>query len=211
MAVSVGRATRTLAAALVVAVSAVVLAAAPAHAHGGPAVVELRSEDSVLEGPSDMEVVVTYENDGEPAEGALVDATARGPAGSVTAAVRFEQTGDPGVYRAAIDLPTPGPWMVTVTSAFPPGSLVVPVTVRPAALDSPASATAAPPSTTTTTSTTASGPTVPQLDEPEVGGAEGGTDRTNLVVATVSGILGGALGLWASRRRSARRRARDGG
>jgi hypothetical protein len=204
----VAGAVRTLAAVVLVAVSAAVLGTgAPAHAHGGPGVLELRSEDSVLEGPSELEVAVTYENDGEPAEGALVDATARGPAGSVTPAVRFAQTGDAGVYRASIDLPAPGPWTVTVTSSFPPGSLVVPVTVRPA----PPDATAGLAATSATTGTTTSGPTVPSLDEPEVGGAEGGTDRTNLVVAAVSGILGGALGLWASRRRSARRRARDGG
>ena len=202
---------RTGAAALLVAVSAVVLSAgAPASAHGGPAVVELRSEDSVPEGPSELEVVVTYENDGEPAEGALVDATARGPAGSVTPAVRLDQTAEPGVYRAAIDLPTPGPWTVTVTSAFPPGSLTVPVTARPTPSGATVVTSAGSPATSTTTTTT-SGPTASVLDEPEVGGAEGGTDRTNLVVAAVSGILGGALGLWASRRRTARRRARDGG
>lgn len=45
------------------------------------------------------------------------------------------------------------------------------------------------------------------IEEPEVGGAEGGSDATNLIVAAVSGIVGGGLGLWVSRRRTARRGA----
>jgi hypothetical protein len=203
----------TVATSLVVVVTAALLVVVqPAHAHGGPGVVELRSEGSVPEGPTELAVSITYENDGEPAEGAIVDATASGPEGVVTPPVRLGSTADPGIYRAGLELPAPGEWTVTVTSAFPPGSLAVPLTVRPATSD-PALASTTGTSTTTasTTTSTTSGPTVPTLEEPEVGGAEGGTDRTNLVVAAVSGVLGGVLGLWASRRRSARRRARDGG
>ena len=203
----------TVAAALVVVVTAALLAVAqPVHAHGGPGVVELRSEGSVPAGPTELAVSITYENDGEPAEGAIVDATARGPEGVVTPPVRLRSTADPGIYRAGLELPAPGEWTVTVTSAFPPGSLVVPLTLRPATSEPAAASTASASATSaSTTTSTTSGPTAPTLEEPEVGGAEGGTDRTNLVVAAVSGILGGALGLWASRRRSARRRARDGG
>ena len=218
MAVRAARSAATVAAALVVVVTAALLAVAPpAHAHGGPGLVELRSEGSVPEGPTELAVSITYENDGEPAEGAIVDATASGPEGVVTPPVRLGSTADPGIYRAGLELPAPGEWTVTVTSAFPPGSLAVPLTVRPATSDPAVASTTGTstttPSTTTasTTTSTSSGPTVPTLEEPEVGGAEGGTDRTNLVVAAVSGILGGVLGLWASRRRSARRRARDGG
>ena len=202
-----------VAAALVVVVTAALLAVArPVHAHGGPGVVELRSEGSVPEGPTEVAVSITYENDGEPAEGAIVDATASGPRGVVTPPVRLQSTADPGIYRAGLELPAPGEWTVTVTSAFPPGSLAVPLTVRPATSDHAAASTTGTSTTTaSTTTSTTSGPTAPTLEEPEVGGAEGGTDRTNLVVAAVSGILGGALGLWASRRRSARRRARVGG
>ncbi len=208
MAVRPARSVATVAAALVVVVAAALVAVVqPAHAHGGPGVVELRSEGSVPEGPTELAVSITYENDGEPAEGAIVDATASGPDGAVTPPVRLRSTADPGIYRAGLDLPAPGEWTVTVTSAFPPGSLAVPLTVRPATSE-PATAST---TTASTTTSTTSGPAVPTLEEPEVGGAEGGTDRTNLVVAAVSGILGGVLGLWASRRRSARRRARDGG
>jgi hypothetical protein len=177
-------------------------AAGPAAAHGGAAVMELLSDVEVGAGVTEVRVAVTHEADGHPAEGAILDAVGAGPGGAATPAVRLERTGDVGVYAAPLELATPGRWELTLTSSFPPGTLVVPVAVAeagPATTAGPAVASTAPPSSTTTE------PPVAGLEEPEAGGAEGGSDRTNLVIAAVSGILGGGLGLWASRRRARRR------
>ncbi|MEX2659600.1 MAG: FixH family protein, partial [Acidimicrobiales bacterium] len=175
--------------ALVVAAMAVFVGlAGPAAAHGGGAVFEVLRAAESAPGEVILEVQVTYESDGEPAEGAIVEVTASGPGGATAGPVPAERQDEPGVYTATLDLAEPGPWVLAVTSSFPPGTIEVPTEVTG---EGPA----------------AEGPSEPALDEPEVGGAEGGSDATNLVTAAVFGLLGGALGLWVSRRWAARRRA----
>ena len=176
--------------------------AAPAAAHGGGAALEVLEAEQVAPGTVSLQVAITYESDGDAATGAIVDVVPTGPGGEVAPAVRLERDAT-GAYAATLDLSEPGRWTLAVTSSFPPGSTEVPVEVgetaaaedEPGAVPVEGAAASEPPGTSEV------------LDEPEAGGAEGGSDATNLVVAAVSGLVGGALGLWVSRRRSARRRA----
>jgi len=176
--------------------------AGPVHAHGGPATFDVLSDLVVAAGRLELRVAVAHEADDHPAEGAIVDAVAVGPDGAASPAIPLAHTADVGVYAGTVALPVPGAWTLTVTSAFPPGTLDLTVDVA-AAPDTPSPPTTAVVGAAATPTT--AGPPVVDLDEPEVGGAEGGTDRTNLVIAVVSGVVGGCLGLWASRRRAARR------
>lgn len=187
------------------------LPAAPAAAHGGDAAFEVLEAAEVAPGTVSLQVAVTYANDGDPAEGALVDVVPSGP--GAAPGVRLEREAA-GTYAASLELDETGTWVLSLTSAFPPGQAEVSVEVggapkpeqgdevEPSASIAPAAATQA---STTEATTTTEAPL--RLDEPEAGGAEGGTDTTNLVVAAASGIIGGGLGLWFSRRRSARKRA----
>ena len=187
----------------------VALAPTAADAHGGAAELEVLAADEVAPGEVELRLAVRHEADGHPADGAIVDVVASGP-GAALPAVRLDRTAETGVYAAALRLPGPGTWTLAVTSSFPPGVLDVTVDVG-AGGEAAAGAGTPPPATSVTASTGTTSTTadalLPELEEPEAGGAEGGSDTTNLVVAAVSGVLGGALGLWASRRRSARRRA----
>ena len=193
--------------AFLVAAAAAVLApvtAGPAAAHGGGADFEVLEAEEVAPGTVSLQVAVTFEADGDEATGAIVDVVPTSPDGEASPAVRLERDGT-GAHAASLDLPEPGEWTLAVTSSFPPGSTEVPVEVAGSApaddAADPAEAEEAPASEPGGSSDT------DVLDEPEAGGAEGGSDTTNLVVAAVSGLVGGALGLWVSRRRSARKRA----
>lgn len=165
---------------VVVAVVAAVSLAGTAGAHGGGAVFEVLEAAETAPREVTLQVQVTYESDGELAEGAIVEVTASGPGGATAGPEPADRRDEPGVYATTLDVAEPGEWVLVVTSSFPPGTTEVPVEV------------------------TGEGPV---LDEPEAGGAEGGSDTANLVTAAVFGLLGGALGLWLSKRWAARRRA----
>lgn len=183
------RATLVVAAVTFVAAAAAAVGlAGPASAHGGGAVFEVLEAAETAPGEVTLRFQVTYESDGEPAEGAIVEVTASGRGGATTGPEPADRQDAPGVYAATLALAEPGAWVLVVTSSFPPGTTEVPVEVTG---DGPA----------------AEGPPEPELDDPEVGGAEGGSDTANLVTAAVFGVLGGALGLWVSKRWAARRRA----
>ncbi len=159
----------------------------PAGAHGGGAVFEVLEVTETTPGGVVLRIRITHEADGDPAEGAIVEVAATGPDGEVVPAAPAERQGEPGAYAVTLDLDSSGPWTLQVSSSFPPGTTEIPIEVPVTDPSTPTSLTAA-------------------LDEPEAGGAEGGSDTTNLLVAAVFGIVGGALGLWVSKRRSARRR-----
>jgi len=172
--------------------------AAPAGAHGGAAVFEVLEVAEATSGRVVLRVRVTHEADGEPAEGAIVEVAATGPDGEVVPAEPAERQDQPGAYAVTLDLAAPGAWTLQVSSSFPPGTTEIPVEiplVDGGAADASTVVGPSPPTSLTAV-----------LDEPEAGGAEGGSDTTNLLVAAVFGIVGGALGLWVSKRRSARRR-----
>ena len=184
-------------------VSSTVLAA-PAAGHGGGAAVEVLEAEQVAPDTVALRVAVTFEADGDAATGAIVDVVPTSPSGETSPPVRLERDAT-GTYAASLDLAKPGRWTLAVTSSFPPGSTQVPVEVVAAGPADVEGGAAPAEQAAASEQPGRSGGDV--LDEPEVGGAEGGSDTTNLVVAAVSGVLGGALGLWVSRRRSARRRA----
>lgn len=167
-------------------------------AHGGGAVFDEVVVDQSSPGQVVLSVDITYEDDGEAAEAAIVDVVARRPAGQEADGVRLERAGDPGSYRGDLDLDGPGTWTLEISSSFPPGETEVPVEVGGEVADGRAEVVAE----AATTTTEADG----GLVDRETGGAEGGFDPTNLIAA-VSGVVGGGLGLWVSKRRRARTQA----
>lgn len=98
-------------------------------AHGGGAVFDEVVVDQSSPGQVVLSVDITYEDDGEAAEAAIVDVVARRPAGQEADGVRLERAGDPGSYRGDLDLDGPGTWTLEISSSFPPGETEVPVEV----------------------------------------------------------------------------------
>ena len=181
-----------------------VAGAAPAAAHGGGAAFEVVDAGEEAPGTVTLRLAVLFEADGHEATGAFVDVFPTGPTGGEAPTVRLARETGAGTYAATFELDEPGSWTLAVTSSFPPGSTEIPVQVAGAAEGSPAVGGAGEEPVTTTGEGGADGGVV---EDPEVGGAEGGSDTSNLIVAAFSGIIGGGLGLWVSRRRAARRRA----
>lgn len=101
----------------------------PAAAHGGGADIEVVEAVGGADASVSVRLAITYDDDGEPAEGAIVDVVPVGPDGSSLPAVRLERQAEPGSYAATFDVAEPGRWTLEVTSAFPPGSVEVPVVV----------------------------------------------------------------------------------
>lgn len=100
-----------------------------ASAHGGGAVFDEVVVDQASPGQVVLSLDITYEDDGEAAEAAIVDVVARGPTGQQANGVRLERAGDPGSYRGDLDLDGPGTWTLEISSSFPPGETEVPVEV----------------------------------------------------------------------------------
>lgn len=75
-----------------------------------------------------LDLDVTYENDGEPAERALLTATPVGPGGRRLPAVELERRAA-GRYELTTSVDADGEWRFLVTSRFPPGSVEVAVPV----------------------------------------------------------------------------------
>ena len=178
--------------------------AGPAGAHGGSAAFEVLEAAEVASGEVELRVAITYDADGEVAEGAIVEVIATGPSGESVPSARLEREAGGDGYAARLTLPEGGAWVLALSSSFPPGETEVEVEVGMTG-DEPESGVAADGGRDEGSAEDDSDGG--GLDEPEAGGAEGGSDTTNLVVAGLSGVVGGGLGLWASRRRSARKRA----
>lgn len=168
-----------------------------AVAHGGGATFEVLEAVESPPGQVSLRVGVAHEADGHPAEGAIVEVVPVAPDGSVSPSSTVERQGEPGTHAARLDLQDPGTWTLVVTSSFPPGMLEVPVTVG--ATDGPADGDGA--------MVAAADPDQADPDEADPDEDESGRTTSNLVIAAVSGVVGGSLGLWASKRRSARKRA----
>lgn len=122
------------------------LGVAPAAAHGDDGTLEV--VDAVPTPAGDevtYTVELTYANDGDTVDGAVVSATVRGPGGpqEPLAAASIGE----GWYAVPIRFPGPGRWTVTFASVEPAATLEVTYEV-PA---TPPSTTTAPPVTTTTT------------------------------------------------------------
>lgn len=104
-------------------------AALPAAAHGGAGDITLTAAEPREGDAAELEVCVTFVLDGEQADTARVTATAEGPGGATVPATAFAVSGEPGSRSGSLAFPEPGSWTVTITSTFPPGELVVPVSV----------------------------------------------------------------------------------
>lgn len=137
----------------------------------------------------DLQLVLTYVDDGERAEGATVTAVATSADGTTTAPVTLTPASAPGAYVGVLDVPAAGDWGVRIEASAPDASLEVP----------PVQVVAAEPGTTTTTSTatvaTAPDPVLPDDDD---GAMWGGIAVVGALVA-----VGAAIGYRLSRRRRA--------
>ena len=101
--------------------------AAPAGAHGGSGELAVRSADA--DGREvRVDLDVTYEGDGEPAERALLTATPVGPGGRRLRPVELERRA-PGRYELRTSVDADGDWRFLISSRFPPGSIEVAVPV----------------------------------------------------------------------------------
>ena len=103
------------------------LVAAPAGAHGGSGELKVRTAEADGRDVR-LDLDVTYENDGEPAERALLTATPVAPGGRRLQPVELERRA-PGRYELRTEVDADGEWRFLVTSRFPPGTLEVAVPV----------------------------------------------------------------------------------
>ena len=129
------------------------MAAGPALAHGDEGMLEVVNAVPTAEGDVvAYTVALTYANDGDPVEGAVVTATARRAGAGAQAPVTLPSIGE-GWYAANVNFPGPGRWTVTFTAAEPTatveavfevGETLETTTSAAPATDPPPSTTAAP-------------------------------------------------------------------
>lgn len=104
------------------------LGAAPATAHEGEAIITVEQTH-----PAGLSVHyfvrVTWENDGHPANGATVTATAVRPDGTTLTPVTLRPLDNDGRYEGAVEFPEPGNWTVRFTAIEPTGTLEQPQSV----------------------------------------------------------------------------------
>jgi len=127
--------------AAVLAASVLLTTGPPAGAHDGDAIIVMEAAHPA--GSSVHFIVrVTWENDGHPAEGATVTATAESLAGDQLTPVPLAPEDDDGRYSGPVEFPSAGAWTVRFTSIRPNGTLeqiqevgvspsTVPTTVAP--------------------------------------------------------------------------------
>jgi hypothetical protein len=105
------------------------LLAPPAGAQQGEGIINLEAAHPA--GTSVHFIVrVTWENDGHPASGSVVTATARDRDGTELTPVTLAPIDDEGRYANAIDFGSPGTWMVRFESSEPTATSEVTATVE---------------------------------------------------------------------------------
>jgi len=181
---------RVIAALLTIAVA---LASSPiAHAHGDDGTFE---PVSIAQGDGlviDVQVVLTYTNDGERVDdpATVVQARATNAAGAVAGPVDLAPASAPGAFVGSLAVPEGGTWTVTLTSTTPLAALDVPGVV--VAETGTTTTTAAP----TATSTTAA-------DGDTTTGARDDEDGSPIVLVLVGlVVIGAVVGFVLSRRRA---------
>jgi hypothetical protein len=162
---------------LAVLAAAVVLWPSPALGHGDTGFFEL--SEAAADGSSvEYAVVLRYQNDSEPVEGATVTLVASGPDGVTIGPMPLTDAGG-GRYEATVDYPGPGVWGVRIESTAPAAVLERPETVGA-------------PTTTasTTTTTTAATPTTETAasSEEDDGGGGGGVRPATVVAVGVATV-----------------------
>jgi hypothetical protein len=138
----------------------------------------------------DVQVVLTYGNDGERAEGATVTASAISARGITS--ITLEPASAPGAYVGTLEVPEPGEVTVLVESTDPSATLEVPVVIVEPQVEA----------TTTTTSTTTE-----VRSEPRAVEAEEDDANDNSAVPTILLLIVVAIGAGIAYRLS--RRSRD--
>jgi hypothetical protein len=97
------------------------LAAAPAAAHGGDPVITVEAAHPDTTAVHFI-VKMVWESDGDPIDGKTLTATPTSPDGVAGAPVTLNGSGS-GIYQGSVEMPTPGSWTVTIASADPVGSI----------------------------------------------------------------------------------------
>jgi len=126
---------------------AALLGAGPAMAHGDDGTLEVL--DAVPTPAGDQvtyTVELTYANDGDPVEGAVVSATVRAPGAGPQEPIALPSIGE-GWYAARVTFPGPGRWTVAFAATEP--AATVEATYVVPATPPPTTTTAAPATTTT--------------------------------------------------------------
>ena len=184
-----------------------------AFAHGGPGSIEVLTTEPVGGSVVHVEVGITYVNDGEPANRATVSVTGTGPDGAVVVETAMGPGDTAGRYLADVPVTGPGPWTLTVSSAFPPATAEVTVEVPADATSTggssvPVSVDVVDPTTapSAVTATTGTGPTDDSAGGtsamPDASGTDDGTGgpwtwvAVSLVVAAAAG-----LAIWRTTRK----------
>jgi hypothetical protein len=181
----------------------------PAGAHGDDGAMTITAVEQV--GPTSVrvEVGIVFASDDHLATDASASATLTGPGGAPGAPTPLvKQPGNTSLYRADIAVPTPGSWVVAVSSTNPTSRATAPVEVA-----AQPSTTTGPSPTPTTASAAATAPTAPGTTGAQLSAASaasstpdsGGSSTTAalIVVAVVAVVVLGAGGVVLARRRSA--------
>jgi hypothetical protein len=102
--------------------------ATSASAHTGEATFEVQRATATNDRSVELRVAVIYRLDGDPAEGAFLQAVPIAPDGRKLPPVAFER--EPGgVYSMRTTVDSEGLWAFEVTSRFPPGSTTIDIEV----------------------------------------------------------------------------------
>ncbi len=166
------------------------IGSSPASAHGGEGTLEVIDAVPDPTGTTlTYTVELTYENDGDPVDDAVVSATVRGPGAGPQEPVALASIGD-GWYAGPVTFPAPGRWTVAFAAIEPAATLD---TTQQVVATPTTSATAAPdPTTTTTTTTSPSGPAGGLVDD---GAVDDGPPAGLILGAVVAGAMVVATGI----------------
>ena len=178
---------------LLLAPIALLTVAPAAGAHGDVGIFSV-NVDGRVEGTSlTYEVLLSYENDGDPVDGAVVTATATPSDGSPPVTATLTPTGDPGTYATTLTV-QPGTHAVTIVSEDPAARIERSVTVPDEA-----------PSTTSPVAISPQAPTTSAAEDSS-GDATISDDDDSSSAIVIGAVVLAALGLVAAGVTVARRR-----
>ncbi len=170
------------------------LTLAPAvSAHGDVGIFAVDVDGRIEADTVTYEVVLSFENDGDPVDGAVVTATATPSDGGQPVSATLASTGAPGTYTTTLTL-RPGTFAVTIASEDPAARIERSVTIPAATPTTTAPVAISPQAPTTTAARDASGDASVSADD----------DSSSAIV--IGAVVLAALGLVAAGLTVARRR-----